>query len=96
MSKKIYIGRISTKTTEEKLAKHFSQIGKIVSLKIVQGINPSKHAGYGYIVMNTEEETHSAINKLNNSNLDGSTLKVMEAHFLDQDKKPDYYYRRHK
>ncbi len=96
MSKKIYIGRISTKTNEEKLMKHFSQAGKIVSIKIVQGINPNKHTGYGYVVMSNEQETNDAINKLNNSDLDGNRLIVKEAHFLDQDRRPNYYYRRRK
>lgn len=96
MSKKIYVGRISVKTSEEKLVKHFSQAGKIISLEIMPGINSNQHAGYGYVVMSSDDETQNTISKLNNSDLDGNKLIVMEAHFLDQDKKPDYYYRNRK
>lgn len=93
MSKKIYVGRISVNTTEEQLMKHFSKVGRTISVQIVQGINPNQHSGYGYVVMGSEQETKNAISKLNNSDLDGTRLIVKEAHFLDQDKKPYYYHR---
>jgi len=93
MSKKIYVGRISSATTDLALAKHFSQAGKVVSAKLIQGINPQVHAGYGYVIMGSDKETSDAIKKLNNSQLDNQRLIVKEAHYLDQERKPDYNYR---
>jgi len=96
MSKKIYIGKISQKTTDDQLAKHFSQIGQVISATITKGISPERHAGYGYVVMGSDKETEEAIKRLNDQELDGSKLKVIEANYFDQDRIPNYYHRRHK
>jgi len=93
MLKKIYIGKISSITTDKKLFNHFSQVGRVISATIVQGISPEKHAGYGYVVMSNENEKEVAISKLNNSILDSNRILVVEAHFIDQEKQ--YYYRRY-
>ncbi len=94
MSNKIYIGKISSTTTEKQLFDHFSQIGKVVSATIVQGINPNKHSGYGYVIMSSEKEVQTAISKLNNSLLGNSRIHVVHVHFLDQERK-QYYGRRY-
>ncbi len=94
MIKKIYIGGISSTTTDKKLFDHFSQVGKVISVTIAKGINPQKHAGYAYIVMDNEKDTQAAIHKLNNSKLDNSRIRVIPAHFLDQERR-QYYHRRY-
>lgn len=86
MAKKIYIGQLSGDTTESEITKHFSQVGKVSYVKVATGINPQKSAGYGYVEMSSEEETEKAIKKLNNSLLDGRRIKVVEAHYLDQER----------
>jgi RNA recognition motif-containing protein len=92
--KKIFVGKISLKTTDQKLADHFSKAGKVMSATIVKGISLGNHAGYGYVVMSNEKEMYEAIRKLNNSLLDDSRIKVIIGHPLDQEKK-QYYYRRY-
>jgi RNA recognition motif-containing protein len=94
MIKKIYVGKISLTTTDQKLFDHFSQVGKVTSATIIKGIDPKKHAGYGYVAMGSDKEMEEAIRKLNNSILDGNHIWVMEAHYIDQEKK-QYYYRRY-
>ena len=93
MLKKIYIGKISPTTTDQKLFDHFSQIGKVTSATITKGIGPEKHAGYGYVIMENEKDIPVAIQKLNNSTLDGNRLLVIEAHSIDQEKRQHYYRR---
>lgn len=85
MAKKIYVGGLADKTTEENLSKHFAQIGQVVSVKIVNKITFQKNSRYGYVLMKSKEEVDKAILTLNNSLLDGSKIKVLEAHFLDQE-----------
>jgi len=94
MVKKIYVGKISLTTTDQKLSDHFSKAGKVISAIITKGVNQEKHAGYGYVIMSTDQEMKEAIQKLNNSVLDGSHIKVIEAHSIDQERK-QYYYRRY-
>jgi len=93
MQKKIYIGRIAQATTDQKLFDHFSKIGKVVSATITKGIGAEKHAGHGYVVMENEKDIETAIHKLNNSILDGNRILVIQAHYLDQERKQHYYRR---
>jgi len=95
MIKKIYVGKISLATTDQKLFNHFSQAGKVESAMISSGIDPKKHAGHGYVIMGSDKEMDQAIRKLNNSILDGNRILVKEAHPLDQEKKQYYHYRRY-
>ena len=94
MANKIYVGRISSSTTEKQLFDHFSQVGTVVNATIEKGINPRVHSGHGYVIMSTEGDTQKAIAKLNNSQLGDSRLHVVLAHFLDQEKKR-YYTRKY-
>jgi polyadenylate-binding protein len=93
MIKKIYVGKISLITTDQKLFDHFSQVGKVTSATIIKGMDPKKHAGYGYVVMASDKEMEEAISKLNNSILNGNRIWVMKAHYIDQEKQ--YYYHRY-
>jgi len=94
MAKKIYIGKLSDKTTDEHLRDIFMEIGEVVSLKIVRTPNFTENSNYGYVQMDSDENTKKAIKTLNNSTLDGSRIKVLEAHFLDQEKKRRSYWRK--
>ena len=94
MAKKIYVGRLSYSTTDEMLHKHFSKIGNVQSAKVGKSINPQRSSGTGYVVMGSDKEAEKAIRELNNSILDGSRIRVIEAHLIDQERKPYYYKRR--
>ncbi|MDP2692140.1 MAG: RNA-binding protein [bacterium] len=96
MAKKIYIGKLSDKTTEDQLREAFTKIGEVVSLRIVRTANFVKNSNYGYVQMDSMESTKTAIKELNNSTLDGSHIKVMEAHYLDQDIKRRSYFQKRK
>lgn len=91
---KIYVGKISSLTTDQNLFDHFSSAGKVVSATISKSINPQVHAGYGYVLMADDKETNLAIQKLNNSVLNGNRIVVIKAHPIDQEKNR-YYYRRY-
>ena len=94
MVKKIYVGKISLTTTDQKLFDHFSQAGRVISATISKSINPKIHAGHGYVLMASDREMEKAVKKLHNSILDESHIIVIEAHQLDQEKQ-QYYYRRY-
>lgn len=93
MAKKIYVGNISPTTTDKHLFDHFSKVGKVVSASVVKSVNTGKNYGYGYVLMGNDLETVKAIKTLHNSILEGSRIRVIEAHPMDQEKK-SYYYRR--
>ena len=85
MSKKIYIGNLSPSVTDKHLLDLFSQEGKVTSVKVITTFDGKTNAGHAYITMSSDSETHNAINKLNNKKLEGKTIRVIEAHPIDQD-----------
>ncbi len=91
MAKKIYIGKLPGSITDQQLADIFSKIGKVVSVKIIKKISFQESVNYGYVRMESDEATVKAIKTLNNTVLKGSRIKVMEAHYLDQDRPQQYF-----
>lgn len=85
MSNKIYVGKLSLITTDKQLFDHFSKAGTVISAKMAKGMDPSQNADHGYVVMASDKEASIAINKLNDSTLNGSHIKVIEVHTMDQE-----------
>ncbi|QQG44603.1 MAG: hypothetical protein HYW86_01685 [Candidatus Roizmanbacteria bacterium] len=94
MSKKIYIGKLPDKITDKQLSDIFSKIGRVISLKIIKVISFQDNMNYGYVQMDTDDNSNKAIKTLNNSLLEGSRIKVMEAHFLDKEKQEHPYWKK--
>jgi RNA recognition motif-containing protein len=72
-SKKLYVGNLNYKTTEEKLKEAFSPFGEVTSVNILQG------RGFGFIEMATSEASQEAKDKLNGTDLEGRKIIVNEA-----------------
>jgi len=72
-SKKLYVGNLNYKTTEEKLKEAFSQFGEVTSANILQG------RGFGFVEMATEEASEEARNRMNGTDLEGRKIIVNEA-----------------
>lgn len=79
MNKNLYIGNLSEEVTEEDLKANFSQIGKIVSLKIIKDKYTGVSRGYGFVEMETEEAASEAIKQFNGGELRGRVISVNEA-----------------
>lgn len=71
--KKLYVGNLNFKTTEDKLKEQFAQFGEVASVNILQG------RGFGFVEMATSESAQEALNKLNGTEFDGRRLIVNEA-----------------
>ena len=78
MSKKIYVGNLSFRTTEEELTSLFEQMGAVESVSIITDRDSGRSKGFGFVVME-EEGANKAIASLNGTQLDGRTLTVNEA-----------------
>lgn len=74
--KKIFVGNLSWKTSEEKLKAHFAAFGDVVSAKIVTDQMTGKSKGFGFVEMKDAEGAASAIRELNGKNLDDRPLRV--------------------
>ncbi|HEY2379861.1 MAG TPA: RNA-binding protein [Terriglobia bacterium] len=78
MSKKIYVGNLSFRTTEDELTSLFSQVGSVESVSIINDRDTGRSKGFGFVSMN-DEEAEKAIAAFNGKDLGGRPLTVNEA-----------------
>jgi len=79
MSKRIYVGNLSFKSTEEDLRELFSKSGEVESVKIITDVNTGNPKGFGFVEMATAEDAKKAIEALNGTSFMERTLAVSEA-----------------
>ena len=79
MSKRIYVGGLPFKTTEEELNSLFASHGAVASAKLITDKYSGQSRGFGFVEMSNDEEAMAAIEKLNNTEFGGRRLTVNEA-----------------
>jgi RNA recognition motif-containing protein len=78
LAKKIYVGNLSFDATEEQINELFSQYGKVDSIAMITDRDSGNFRGFCFVEME-ESAANAAIKALNDSELDGRTLRVNEA-----------------
>jgi len=76
MARKMFVGNLEYKTTEEELANHFEQIGPVIDVFICLDKATGKSRGFGFVEMESEQDCHDALKKLNGERLRGRALNV--------------------
>lgn len=79
MAKKLYVGGLPYRTTEDELKDAFSVAGAVESAIIIIDRMSGRSKGFGFVEMATEEEAQAAIDKLNGAEMGGRTISVSEA-----------------
>ena len=79
MEKKIYVGNISFKATEDDIRALFSKSGEVESVKIITDMQTGNPKGFGFVEMATSEDAQKAIEALNGLMFMERTLTVNEA-----------------
>ncbi|MHB0996834.1 MAG: RNA recognition motif domain-containing protein [Elusimicrobiales bacterium] len=79
MSKRIYVGGLPFKTTEEEMNTLFSGYGAVTSAKLITDKYSGQSRGFGFVEMPNDEEATAAMEKLNGSDFGGRKLTVNEA-----------------
>ena len=79
MAKKLFVGGISFKSTDDQLRDLFAQQGTVVSAAILKDRETGRSRGFGFVEMATDEEAQNAINNLNGTDFDGRKINVSEA-----------------
>ena len=78
MAKKLFVGNLSYKTTDDGLRAAFAQAGNVISATILMDRETGKSRGFGFVEME-DADADNAINMLNGKDLDGRDLTVNEA-----------------
>ena len=76
MSKKLFVGSLSWDTTDEGLMNAFSAFGEISEAKVITDRDTGRSRGFGFVTFDDEEAADKAIAALNETDLDGRTIKV--------------------
>ena len=70
MAKRLYVGNLNYRTTEDGLADLFSECGEVTEVTVIEG------KGFGFIEFGTDDEANKAIETLNGVELDGREIRV--------------------
>jgi multiple RNA-binding domain-containing protein 1 len=73
----LFVKNLNFATTQEALEEHFKQSGQVKSAKIIK--NQGMPCGYGFVEFESEKSASKALRNLNNSVLDGHSLKLSES-----------------
>jgi RNA recognition motif-containing protein len=76
MSVQIYVGNLNYRMTEDALRELFEQYGEVVSVKIVKDRFSGRSKGFGFVEMASKDEGETAIQKLNDSEVEGRNIRV--------------------
>lgn len=79
MAKKIYVGNMSYKTSEEELAQLFAQYGTVLSANIIIDRETHRPKGFGFVEMEDDASAEEAIAQLDGTEFGGRNLRVNEA-----------------
>lgn len=79
MNKKLFIGGIAWKTSEDALREAFEQAGTVESAVIITDRMSGRSKGFGFVEMASEDEATAAIEMWHEKDLDGRSLVVNEA-----------------
>ena len=79
MGRKLFVGNLSFNTDERRLEELFQAIGPVDSVHIVRDQMTGRARGFAFVEMQSDEGAKSAIERLNETELDGRKLAVNEA-----------------
>ena len=75
----IYVSNLGFNVQDEDLKKFFTPYGEVTSAKIINDRETGRSRGFGFVEMPDDTASKKAIAELNDTSVDGRTMKVVEA-----------------
>ena len=79
MGRRLYVGNLPYKATDEELTTLFSTVGDVASARVMRDMATGRARGFGFVEMTTDEAAQKAIEKLHQHQMDGRAIVVNEA-----------------
>jgi len=79
MNNKIYVSNLSFSMRDAELQEIFANFGSVLSAKVIMDRASGRSKGFGFVEMETPEEAQKAIAGLNDTEIAGRMIRVMEA-----------------
>ena len=77
--KKLYVGGLPYAVNEDQLRELFSEHGTVESATVITDRMTGRSKGFGFVEMSSQEEAQTAMDNLNNTQLEGRNITVNEA-----------------
>ncbi len=75
----IYVGNLAYATDDDGLRAAFAAYGEVSSARVVRDRMTHRSKGFGFVEMPNADEANAAISALNDSELDGRTIRANES-----------------
>lgn len=72
----VFVGNLSFNTTEEQLHQAFSEIGRVINVRLVTDVETGKPRGFAFVEFQDPQAALSAIRNMNDYELNGRRLRV--------------------
>ena len=79
MSKRVYVGNVPFKLTDEELVEAFSACGSVSGVFIIKDKETQRSKGFAFVEMESDASAEKAIAEMNGKLLGGRVLRVSEA-----------------
>ena len=79
MGRRLYIGNLPYKATDEELRELFSQAGAVANVQVMRDTATGRARGFGFIEMATDEGAQKAVEQFHQYQMQGRALVVNEA-----------------
>ena len=78
-SKKLYVGGLPYSISDRQLEELFSAHGSVESAHVITDRTTGRSKGFGFVEMSSQSEAEEAIEKLNQTDMEGRSITVNEA-----------------
>ena len=75
----IFVGNLSYTTDEDAIRALFEPHGEVTSVNVIKDRETGRARGFAFVEMSNNEEARAAIAAINDTDLDGRTIKADEA-----------------
>lgn len=86
MSKKVFVGSLSWNTDDRGLREAFSYHGEVTEAVVITDRDSGRSRGFGFVTFADGQAAEKAVAALNQTELDGRTIRVDVAQEKDRDR----------
>ncbi len=79
MGRRLYVGNLPYKATDEELRELFGQAGAVANVQVMRDTATGRARGFGFVEMATEEGAQKAVEQFHQYQMQGRALVVNEA-----------------
>ena len=79
MAKKLFVGGLAWKTTDDTLREAFEKFGEVADAKVIMDRETGRSRGFGFVTFADDAAGDQAIAEMNGKQLEGRNVQVNQA-----------------